>query len=206
MSKIWSSPRQAFNIFKAIVRGTWYIIYYRITQKDVVIRFPFYVYAKVEISGPGKVFIDKGCSTGWNNFYHLSINTLNKDAVVYIGRKCGLSGLTIRCGDKVVIGDRSIMAATLIQDVIMVTDSVAGKVGVSPDIHIGSDVWIAGNAFVLPGSNVGDRCVIGSNGLIYNRNIPADSFAGGNPVQRPLPINKLLKLLSSTTTTCHSQP
>lgn len=47
-------------------------------------------------------------------------------------------------------------------------------------IHIGSDVWIGGNAVICPGVTIGDRAVIGA-GSVVTRNIPSDVFAAGNP-------------------------
>ena len=47
-------------------------------------------------------------------------------------------------------------------------------------ITIGSDVWFGGGAIICPGVTIGDRSVIGA-GSVVTRDIPADSFAAGNP-------------------------
>jgi maltose O-acetyltransferase len=47
-------------------------------------------------------------------------------------------------------------------------------------IEIGSDVWIAGGALVLPGVRIGSRSVIGA-GSVVTRDIPDGVFAAGNP-------------------------
>lgn len=47
-------------------------------------------------------------------------------------------------------------------------------------IKIGNDVWIGGNASILPGVTIGDRVVIGA-GSVVNKDIPSDSIAVGNP-------------------------
>lgn len=47
-------------------------------------------------------------------------------------------------------------------------------------ITIGSDVWVGGGAIICPGVTIGDRSVIGA-GAVVTKDIPADSFAAGNP-------------------------
>lgn len=47
-------------------------------------------------------------------------------------------------------------------------------------VAIGSDVWLGGGAIVCPGVNIGDSCVIGAGSVVV-RDIPAGSFAAGNP-------------------------
>lgn len=45
---------------------------------------------------------------------------------------------------------------------------------------IGSHCWIGANVVICPGVTIGDGCVIGA-GSIVTRDIPARSFAAGNP-------------------------
>ena len=47
-------------------------------------------------------------------------------------------------------------------------------------VEIGSDVWVGGGAIILPGVRIGDRAVIGA-GSIVTRDVPAGTFAAGNP-------------------------
>ena len=48
------------------------------------------------------------------------------------------------------------------------------------DVTIGNNVWIGGNTVILPGINIGDNVVIGA-GSVVTKDIPAWSFAAGNP-------------------------
>ena len=54
-------------------------------------------------------------------------------------------------------------------------------------VRIGKNCWICANTTILPGVTVGDNCVIGA-GSVVTRDIPANSFAAGNPARviRPL--------------------
>ena len=47
-------------------------------------------------------------------------------------------------------------------------------------IKVGNNVWIGGNAIVLPGVTIGDNVVIGA-GSVVNKDIPSNSVAVGNP-------------------------
>lgn len=47
-------------------------------------------------------------------------------------------------------------------------------------IEIGNNVWIGGNAIVLPGVKIGDNSVIGA-GSVVNKDIPSNCVAVGNP-------------------------
>lgn len=47
-------------------------------------------------------------------------------------------------------------------------------------IKVGSNVWIGGNACVMPGVTIGDNVVIGA-GSVVTKDIPSNVVAVGNP-------------------------
>ena len=47
-------------------------------------------------------------------------------------------------------------------------------------VVVGNDCWFGANVVVCPGVTIGDGCVIGA-GSVVTRDIPANSFAAGNP-------------------------
>ena len=47
-------------------------------------------------------------------------------------------------------------------------------------ITVGNNVWFGAGVLVCPGVTIGDNCVIGAGSVVV-RDIPADSFAAGNP-------------------------
>ncbi len=49
-------------------------------------------------------------------------------------------------------------------------------------IDIGSDAWIAADAFVGPGVTIGDRTILGARASVF-KDLPPDVIAGGNPAK-----------------------
>lgn len=49
-------------------------------------------------------------------------------------------------------------------------------------VTIGDDCWFGANVVVCPGVTIGSGCVIGA-GSVVTRDIPANSFAAGNPAR-----------------------
>lgn len=198
LKKLVRSPRSLFSLIKCVLWGLFYIILYRLTRRNTIIKFPFFCHAKVEISGPGKVFIDRGCSVWINVFDHLVIHTLSTKAEVKIGKNCTLGGLTIRCRGKVTMGDNVLTAANLIQDVVIASHapsfSTENNQEFALSIWIGNNVWLGGQSFVLAGSSIGNGSVIGTNGLIHDAIVKDSCLLAGNPAIRPVPIDKIIKL------------
>jgi acetyltransferase-like isoleucine patch superfamily enzyme len=50
------------------------------------------------------------------------------------------------------------------------------------EVKIGNEVMIGANSTILPGIEIGDRAIV-SAGTLVNRDVPAGSFVGGNPMQ-----------------------
>jgi maltose O-acetyltransferase len=49
-------------------------------------------------------------------------------------------------------------------------------------VRVGSNVWIGGNALVLPGVIIGDDAVIGA-GSVVTRNVASGAVVAGNPAR-----------------------
>ena len=69
--------RETRTLLGGFLRGACIIGWYRLTRRNVRIRFPFMVYAPVRITGEGSVFIDEGCTVFYNVHQGLSIATLS---------------------------------------------------------------------------------------------------------------------------------
>ncbi len=193
-----ASPDDLFSVLLALLRGSFYIVKYRfLTTQDVIINFPFFCYTRVRIAGKGKVRIGPGCSVFVNNFDHLSVFTLAKNATVVIGKKCSLGGATIRCANRISIGDYVMTAASLIQDVPFFTpfmeDERADGV-LDTSISISDHVWLSARTIVLSGSTIGNAVVLGVGAVICGECVGDGYLALGNPLRRPIPIASLMTM------------
>ena len=186
-------PVSAFHLAKRLLLGTYCIVWYRLFSKNVRIKFPFFASTKITIIGPGIVLIDRGCTTAINSIDHPTIVTLTPDSVVTIGKDCSLAGMTIRCKNRITIGDRTWLPGALIQDFLFYSDPNM-HLNHSPvknmPITIGSNVWLAMQAAVLPGAVVGDGSVLGVQSVLYNASIDDNCFAYGNPIKKVVAINE----------------
>lgn len=202
LRKFFKNPVYYLHTIKAYVSGTLYVVYYRITKRNVKIGFPFLAYGKVKIIGPGSVSIGKKCAVAENVFRGLTIVTLSKDASVTIGnRGCLLAGLTIRCYKRVSIGDDLMTAISLVQDTLFVNKKEAEfkirhkqDILQSESVDIGNNVWLGARSCVLGGSRIGNDCVLAACSLCCRITIKNYSLGSGNPVKRALPIEQLLAL------------
>jgi acetyltransferase-like isoleucine patch superfamily enzyme len=168
----------------ALIRGTFYAVLYRVTRRNVRIRIPFLAYARVSITGPGSVVIDRRCAVHLNTFEGLTITTLAPDAHVRIGERCTIAGLTIRCRKRVEIGTRVMTANCLIQDTMFVArtavDAPDSDVTAPGEIRIGSGAWLTAQTIVLAGSQVGDSSVLGLSSVYFRSVVPPAHVGFGN--------------------------
>lgn len=192
------------KLFRAIFVGTIYILYYRIFTRNVKIGFPLIAYGRVSITGPGEVVIAKKTTVAENVFRGLVIVTMTKQARVKIGGKGLLAGLTIRCAERVEIGERVMTALSLVQDRFFV-NSIGSRTG-SPDlldskpVRIGNNVWLGGHVCVLRGSDIGDDCVLSAGTVCSDIKMDRYTLGSGNPMRRALPIEQMLLLRRSNET------
>jgi maltose O-acetyltransferase len=103
---------------------------------------------------------------------------------IFVGKNCFINyNCTILDNGKVRMGDNCMLAPnvsiytaghTLYPD----SRNLGYEYGI--DVTIGNNVWIGGNTVILPGINIGDNVVIGA-GSVVTKDIPAWSFAAGNP-------------------------
>lgn len=61
-------------------------------------------------------------------------------------------------------------------------------------IRIESNVWIGGNAVILPGVTIGENSIIAA-GSVVTKDVPADAIVGGNPAKVIREINEADKEL-----------
>jgi acetyltransferase-like isoleucine patch superfamily enzyme len=200
--KLVRNPAVGLRKFKALLRGTCCILYYRITNRNIKIFFPFYVYHRVNIRGPGKVTIGRSCFVFKNAFRGLTIITCSTNAEVTIGSRCSLSGVTIVCHRKISIGARCMFAFSLVQDALLQSLSeiecnyYKDFTSQKEDIVIGENVWVGGRCCVLQGTTIGNDTVLARGTVCIKQKIDEFQLAAGNLMVRSLPIEKILHMRS----------
>ena len=193
-------PTSVLPVLIALIRGTFCILYHRVFQKNVKIRFPFYVYQKVTIKGIGKVRIGRSCSVHPNDFHGLAVITCTPHAEVTIGSHGSIGGLTIICHDSVTIGERFMTAKSLVQDTLLhhsheVKSKLKNKLWhQAAPVVIGDNVWLGAQSYVLKGSKIGMDSVLANGSVCFEKHVNNFQLCAGNPVKRTLSIEHLLRL------------
>lgn len=130
-----------------------------------------------------------------NSGYHLNMHSPVKlmadreGAEIRIGSGTRIHGTCIHAYNRVVIGERCLVAANCqIFDGSghdLSFENVAKRVetfGSSEPVVIEDFVWIGANCIILPGVRVGKGSVIGA-GSVVARDVPPMSLVAGNPAQ-----------------------
>lgn len=205
LARKWRRDRKAaYALGKAFLKGSFYVLFYRLLRKNVIIGIPFFAYYRVSICGPGSVRIGKGCSVFPNAFDGLVVATVGAEASVIIGRGSDLGGVTIRSSRKVEIGERGLFANCLIQDSLftalspLVSCPRRDQHSDSATVWLGDNVWLAGQTMVLEGGSVGNESVLSVGGVCFDRAIPEKQLAGGNPVVSSLSVERISALLGKS--------
>jgi acetyltransferase-like isoleucine patch superfamily enzyme len=146
------------------------------------------VFAPINLSNPENIFIGKNVHI--SSYCWLSAITkynsqefspkLTIDNGTYVGHY-----VEIGCSNKVHIGKDCLIA-----DHVFIADTdhiyenikehISNKVTENKAVIIGDNVWIGDGAKVLPGTEIGDRCVIGA-GTVVRGKIQSYSVVSGIP-------------------------
>ena len=99
--------------------------------------------------------------------------TIQDDAAVTIGDDCNFGpGVSIVTPVHPMVADE--------RRLMYNPDGTPIRLCYAKPVTIGKDCWFGANVTVCPGVTIGDGCVIGA-GAVVTRDIPANSFAAGNP-------------------------
>ncbi len=112
---------------------------------------------------------------------------------IFVGKNCFINyNCTILDNGKVRLGDNCMLAPNVsiyTAGHALYPDSRNLGYEYGIDVTIGNNVWIGGNTVILPGISIGDNAVIGA-GSVVTKDIPAWSFAAGNPCKVIRPITE----------------
>ena len=117
-----------------------------------------------------------GCHTriGRRCFFNFNF-TVQDDASVTIGNDCNFGpNVTIVTPIHPMPADE--------RRLLKCSDGVERHLCYAKPVVIGDDCWIGANVVICPGVTIGNGCVIGA-GSVVTRDVPANSFAAGNPAR-----------------------
>jgi len=116
--------------------------------------------------------------TGFNCDYGLHIRVGKNFLANYNVTILDIAPVTI--GDYVMIGPNT-MISTVNHPI-----SPSGRrkhLGIAKPVTIGNDVWIGGNATILPGVNIGNNVIVAA-GAVVTQDVPDNCIVGGVPASK----------------------
>lgn len=122
----------------------------------------------------GPIAIHYGVHTTIGKRFFGNFNlTIQDDALVTIGDDCnfGPNVTIVTPVHPMIASERRVMRTK---------EGECKRLCYAKPVTIGNDCWFGANVVVCPGVTIGDGCVIGA-GAVVTRDIPANSFAAGNP-------------------------
>ncbi len=116
------------------------------------------------------------------------ISTRRSGASLRIGDDFGMTGGSLVCDERIIIGDRvwvganAVIADTDFHPLDPAIRRAHPLAAETAPIHIGDDVFIGMNVLVLKGVAIGAGAVVGA-GSVVARDVPAGAIVAGNPAR-----------------------
>ena len=124
------------------------------------------------VQGPIQIHYGVHTRIGKRFFGNFNL-TIQDDACVEIGDDCNFGpNVTIVTPVHPMLPDE--------RKVLYDAEGTPRRMCYAKPVKIGSDCWFGANVVVCPGVTIGENCVIGA-GSVVTRDVPANSFAAGNP-------------------------
>jgi len=156
----------------------------------------------VKITNPDNIYISEGVNIGkmtWiyaikgDNSGNVFSPLIELNKGVEIGRMCHIT-----CSKRLVLDEN-----VFITERVLITDSIHGYKDIDTPIyyqpliskngiHIGSGTWVGNGASIVGNVTIGKGCVISTNSVVANMDIPDYCVVSGNPA-------KIVKKYNQTT-------
>lgn len=147
------------------------------------------MYCKLDIQGPGKVFIGKNAvvsSIIGDTYQHVTIFTHKPNTTITIGDNASLYSCRISSNNGISIGNNFLIEESGILDSDFHSIEIDRKDVIEDKekckIKIGDNVAIGARSFICKGVSIGDNVLVWP-GSIVTKNIPDEVSVCGNPVK-----------------------
>lgn len=170
--------------------------FYFSTNKNIILKGKVHFNKKpiINIKKNSKLIIGNNVKINSSNRkYHINMSSPVKlyadrdGATIEIGCNTRIHGSCIHAYDSIIIGKNCLIAGNCQifdgngHDLYLDDPSTRIKTcGSSKPITIGNDCWIGANSFILPGTQLGNNCVV-SAGSVVRGKFSSNSLIGGNP-------------------------
>jgi maltose O-acetyltransferase len=182
LRRVMARPGDAFQYGVALVKGYLYKFYLRARGRRFTAGRQFRVYGRLSIRGPGRVIFGDdvkvwGRVTPW---------TYDENATIRVGDHTVLAGTRFGCATEITIGRDGIIADCRILDTDFHSTAVNRHDTEAPvrtlPVVVGDNVWVAPDSALMPGTVVGDNCVV-SLGSVCSGTFPPNVIVVGNPAR-----------------------
>jgi acetyltransferase-like isoleucine patch superfamily enzyme len=137
---------------------------------------------RLRISGPGSVQLGPDVNA-WSHAEPNRLITTTPTAVIRIGRNVRLNGCTLIAAESIEVGDDCVLGSCEIRDHLP-GFALPGRAYFPPHgpVILEDNVWVGGQASILPGVVVGRNSVIGIHAVVSTRVLP-NVIVAGNPAR-----------------------
>lgn len=180
--KALQEPSLAFAVLRSIARGKLFTQWARLFRPRIKVGPGLRIYGRLSIRGPGSVTLGAnvriyGTVTPWTN---------RAGAHIEVGDGTKLDGTRLGCVQSIRIGRACLIANARILDTSFHSVSRDMHSGLAPvfeqPVVIGDNVWISMDVGLLPGTRVGNNCVV-AMGAICKGEYPDGVMILGNPAR-----------------------
>ena len=187
--KARSDPQEATICLWSLLRGRIFSLKAKRWAPRIQIGPCLRLRSGIHIQGPGKVIIGKNVTADLSFLRTPNIITHTKESYVVIGDGTYLGGTRISCVTTVKIGKEGLFGSTtnIDSDIIPTDYMKIDKQWIeqhAAPVEIGDHFWAGTNAFILKGTKIGNECVLGAGGLVYDKRFPDRSLLIGNPARK----------------------